>query len=105
MDRAIAQPVRPVTRQQFVRNHTQSINVGLRRDGLTRHLLRTRIFRRQQMHAGTGHQNALIARRLNQLRNAEVQKFQFAIRIHQNITWFQIAVNHLVLVQIVHHIA
>ncbi len=90
--------MRPDTREQLVEHCAQRIDVGCGRHRLALHLLRAGVIRRHQV--GPGGRERFGARRfgIQQLGDAEIEQFRYAIGVHQDVAGFEIAVNDQLLV-------
>ncbi|MEC9374163.1 MAG: hypothetical protein VYC34_09980 [Planctomycetota bacterium] len=93
--------VRPVAAEQLVQKDAQRVNVALDIDGVAADLLGTRILRRHHTKMGSRDRPDMGEFGIEKLRNAEVEKFRFALRRHENVAGLDVPVHDEILMRVV----
>jgi hypothetical protein len=98
--RAADQLERPSPGEQLVEHHPQRIHIGGCRDGLGPYLLRARVLGRHESESGASFRStSLHERRVEDLRDPEVQQLHVALWRDQDVGRLEIPVNHEVAVR------
>jgi len=100
--RASCGAIRPAAREQLIQQDTQGIDVRRFGDRLSTHLLGAGVLQGHRTPLGSRDQRRLEEFRIQQLGDSEVQEPGHSILGDQNVARLEVAMNHQILVRVLH---